>query len=186
MQKLYLFLCVVACIIFGSCSFTKWDNYEELVGEWESPWDFYKGAKFIFNEDGTCQVIDVPIRGEKLNPFGDPFYTLFWKGSKKFKEELPQHDKWNFSGYWTVKEYTSNCIFEKPYQYWIVMSPYREMLGTNQECDSFISNNNAEDVFYVSIEAWTESFFPPACLHYLYFYAEDPNNSYDFFRVKKE
>ena len=167
-----------------SCSFTKWDNYEELVGEWESPWEFCKGSKFIFNEDGTCQVIDIPIRGDGFNLFRDPCYTLFWKGSKKFKEELPQHGKWNFSGYWTVHEYTSNCIFEQHYQYWIAMSPYREMLGTNQECDSFISRNDASDVYYVDIEAWTLSFFPPACLHYLYFNVGDPDNDFTFHKKK--
>lgn len=186
MQKLYLFLCVVACIIFGSCSFTKWDNYKELVGEWESPWDFCKGSKFIFNEDGTCQVIDVPMRGKDPNPFGNPYYTLALNGSKKFKEKLPQQEKWNFSGYWAVEEDTFYCFSLPYYRYWIVMSPYREMLGTDQECDSFISRNNAEDVFYVSIDAWTQSFFPPACLHYLTFYVRDPDNFYDFFRVKKE
>ena len=184
MKKIYLFVCIIVCIIFGSCSFTKWDTYEDLVGEWESPYEFCKGAKFIFNEDGTCQVIDVPIRDNYCSRENTHYTTLFWRGSKKFKEDLPQHDKWNLSGYWTIKEYTSNRIFEQQYSYLIVMSPYREMLGTEQECDSFINGNNSEDVFNVAIDAWTQSFFPPACLHYLYFYVRDPDNDFTFHKKK--
>lgn len=186
MQKLYLFVCMAVCIIFGSCSFTKWDTYEDLVGEWESPYEFCKGSKFIFNEDGTCQVIDVPIRDKDPDPFGDIYYTLALNGSKKFKEKLPQQEKWNFSGYWAVREDTFHCFSLPYYRYWILMSPRQEMLVTKHKRDSIINSDNSEDVYYAAIEAWTESFFPPACLHYLYFFVGDPDNDFTFHKKKNK
>ncbi len=182
MQKLYLFLCVAACIIFGSCSFTKWDNYEELVGEWESPYEFCKGSKFIFNEDGTCQVIDIPANKMYFN---EPHTTLIWDGNEQFKEKFCNIEKWNFSGYWVVEEDTTYDSFTKPYyRYNIRMSPYREMLRTKHERDSFMNNTNVEDAFWIKIMTWTQSPFPPARLQYLYFYVLDPDDDYTFHKKK--
>ena len=182
---MYTCLCI-SCI---SCSYSKWDNYEELVGEWESPYEFCKGAKFIFNEDGTCEVINVPVRdtSASVDLFNNRPITLAWRGNMSFKEKFLQLEMWNFSGYWAVKEDTFAGGFPNPYyyRYWILMSPHQEMLGTKQMRDSFMNCTNVEDAYSIGIEAWTESlFFPPARLYYLYFYVADPDNDFTFHKKK--
>ncbi len=186
MKRIYIFMYTCLCFSCFSCSYSKWDNYEELVGEWESPDSLCKGSKIIFHIDGTCEVIDVPVNEIFFNK---SYTTLAWRGNEKFQEKYQQLEKWNFSGYWAVKEDTFAGGFPNPYyyRYWILMSPYQEMLGTKQMRDSFMNYTNDRDVYSVGIEAWTESlFFPPARLHYLYFYAADPDYDYVFIRKEAE
>lgn len=184
MKYFNLIVYLSASILLCSCSVTKWDNQEELIGEWETSWPpFMKDAKIIFYEDGTCDIKDVPTRDTS---FEDPFSTtLKWFGSEKFKEKQINIDKWNFGGYWKVKEDTFyDIIGQQYYRYRIQMSPYPEMIGTNQERDSFMKRPDVEDAFGIEIGAWTESLFPPARLHYLYYYIADPDNDYSFQKTK--
>ncbi len=165
-----------------SCEFTKWDTYDDIVGEWVSLYPFIKNSKLIFYEDGTCIVENVPIK--ETDSFGDDHYTLFWYeyGNEKTKEKVKSMDKWNFYGYWKVIEDTLyDDVFKRPYyRYRIQMSPHLELLETKQARDSFLNHTHADDAFWVHVDAWTDSFFPPARLHNLSFYTRDPDNEYCF------
>ena len=176
-----VFLCM-NILIFCSCEFTKWDTYDDIVGEWVSLYPFIKNSKLIFYEDGTCIVENVPIK--ETDPFGDDHYTLFWYeyGNEKTKEKVKSMDKWNFYGYWKVIEDTLyDDVFKRPYyRYRIQMSPHLELLETKQARDSFLNHTHADDAFWVHVDAWTDSFFPPARLHNLSFYTRDPDNEYCF------
>jgi hypothetical protein len=175
------YLCM-SILFLCSCEFTKWDNYEDLVGEWHSNDPFIKKSKLIFYKDGTCVVENVPIK--EVDPWKNEHYSLLWKegrGNKKFQEKVKTMDNWNFHGYWVVKEDTLYDPLKQPYyRYKIWMSPYQEMLGTDQMRDSFMNYTDVDDAFWVSIDAWTDSFFPPARLHYLSFYTIDPDEFYCF------
>jgi len=171
-----------------SCEFTKWDNYEELVGEWDSNYPFLKGSKLTFYGDGTCIVENVPIKETDRTFLDDVYYySLFWRGygNEKTKEKVKSMDKWNFQGYWKVKEDTFYYKSEPYYRYRIQMSPHLEMLDVQQR-DSFRNHTNADDAFRVEIDAWTISLFPPACLQYLSFYTCDPDIEYCFFSKKSK
>ena len=177
-----VFLCM-NIFILCSCEFTKWDTYDDIVGEWVSLYPLIKNSKLIFYEDGTCIVENVPIK--ETDPLGYDYYTLFWYeyGNEKTKEKVKSLDKWNFHGYWKVKEDTL-YEFGNPkrpyYRYRIQMSPHLELLETEQACDSFLNHTHADDAFLVHVDAWTNSFFPPARLHNLSFYTRDPDNDYWF------
>jgi hypothetical protein len=100
------YLCM-SILFLCSCEFTKWDNYEDLVGEWHSNDPFIKKSKLIFYKDGTCVVENVPIK--EVDPWKNEHYSLLWKegrGNKKFQEKVKTMDNWNFHGYWVVKEDT--------------------------------------------------------------------------------
>ncbi len=177
-----VFLCM-NILIFCSCEFTKWDTYDDIVGEWVSLYPFIKNSKLIFYEDGTCIVENVPIK--ETDPWGGYEYTLFWwesRGNKGFQEKVQNMDSWNFQGYWKIKEDTLYYKSKPYYRYHVLMSPHLEMLGTEQVRDSFMQYTDVDDAFLVSIDAWTESFFPPATLHYLSFYTRDPDNDFCYFK----
>lgn len=176
----------MSIFLLNSCDFTKWDNHEELIGKWETSWpSFMEGSEIIFYEDGTCDIKDIPTRDTSYKePW--PSTTLKWWGSKEFEEKQVNIDKWNFSGYWKVKEDTLYDIFgQQYYRYRIQMSPYREMIGTKQECDSFMNCANVDNAFGIEIGAWTESLFPPACLQYLYYYIADPDDFFVYVKKKE-
>lgn len=173
----FLFMCI---LFLCSCEFTKWDNYKELVGEWHSYDPFIKDSELIFFEDGTCIVKNVPIK--EVGYFRD-FYTFFWRegrGNKKFQEKVQNMDSWNFHGYWKVKEDTLYYKSKPYYRYHIRMSPYLEILGTEQMRDSFMNYTDVDDAFWVEIDAWTPYLVPPARLQYLSFYTMDPDDFYCF------
>lgn len=175
--SIIVFLCMSVFVLY-SCEFSKWDNYEELAGEWRCTLPFLQASKFIFYEDGTCIVENVPIR--ETDSWGNDLYTLKWYGNEKTEKNVQSMDKWNFHGYWKVKEDTLyGSISKRPYyRYRIRMSPHLEMLETEQVCDSFINHTNVDDAFLASIDAWTISLFPPARLQYLSFYTTDPDNDF--------
>ena len=185
-SSIIVFLCM-SIFMLCSCEFTKWDNYEELVGEWESNYPFLKGSKLTFYGDGTCIVENVPIEETDPNPWGEHYYSLFWSriGNEKTEEKVQSLDKWNFQGYWKVKEDTLYYKSKPYYRYRIKMSPHLEMLETVQERDSFLNHTNADDAFLVQVDAWTISVFPTACLHYLSFFTYDPDVEYCFFKKNK-
>lgn len=179
MMKRILFLtCLFASMLFCSCEY-RWENREDLIGEWGSSYRFLRGARFIFYEDGTCEVKCVPTK-EYIH--WDTVSTLPWDGSEKFQEIYPNLERWDFSGYWAVVEDTlySKHSSKPYYRYKIRMSPYREMLGTKQLRDSFMNSTNAEDAFWVTIDAWMA--LTSARLQCLSFYTIDPDEEYSFFK----
>ena len=98
-------------------------------------------------------------------------------------------ERWKFFGYWKIKETKKRVTFLKFstiwYSYKIRISPYRELLESDEESIFFMKNSDAMDVYWIEIGAWTESLFPPARLKYLYHYSVDPDWSYDFYKEGK-
>ena len=186
-NRVFIIASIYACILlFCSCEY-KWEKYDELVGEWTSNYSFLKGSKLIFYADGTCSVENVPTK--EIDPWGNIDYSLFWwkaRGNERFQKRMASMDKWNFQGYWKIKEDTLYYKSEPYYRYRVQISPHKEILGTEQERDSFMNNSNADDVFWVEMDAWAITYFPPARLQYLSFYTRDPDNDYCFFKRKKK
>ena len=187
MKKIVIHIIIILCLFLCSCDFTKWENKNDLVGEWISCSG--DGAKIVFYEDGTCQVIDVPKT--IYVPYWGTLTTLKWEGTTSFIAKLSESDIWNFNGYWNVEEEIlrskSNGVWgKKPrYHYTIVLSPYQEMTRGAQNREQIIDNNNS-DAFGIKINAWTESFLPPACVHYLYSEYGDPDDMVYIFEKKNK
>ena len=186
-SSIIVFLCM-SIFMLCSCEFTKWDNYEELAGEWYCDYPpFMKGSKLMFNADGTCSVENVPTK-DAHRGLWEEYYTLFWwkaRGNERFQKKMESMDKWNFQGYWKVIEDTLYYRSKPYYRYRVQISPHKEILGTEQERNSFMNNTNADDAFWVELDAWADTFFPPARLHCLSFYTYDPDVECCFFKKNK-
>ena len=154
-----ILLLVIACP-----SYTKWEHQEDLIGVWVPRNG--DSAKIVFNDNGTCYV-DVPTDITAFNSY------------------YSKMERWKFFGYWKIIETKQRDSFLDIYStiwysYKIRISPYRELLESDEESIFFMKNSDAMDVYWIEIGAWTESFFPPARLKYLFHYSVDPDRSYDF------
>lgn len=185
MKKLIIYICICSsALLYTSCVATKWENQEDLIGEWYSV--AKDGAKIVFNADSTCEVINLPT---KVPYFETMLSPVEWNGAYLFKTtHYDSLESWNFSGYYEVKERVLYNPNGSPYyRYYIIMSPHREMVGSDQERRTFMHNSNAEDLYWIKVQAWTETFFTrKARVHYLYSYVGDPDGlGYNFSRRKK-
>lgn len=173
-------------LLLTACTYTKWEHKEDLIGVWVPRNG--DSAKIVFNDNGTCYV-DVPTDIDQgFWGIGSPFA---WGGNTAFDSHYSKMERWKFFGYWKIKEAKQRDTFldiisNTWYSYSIRISPYRELLGSDEESMFFMNNSDAVDVYWIEIGAWTESFFPPARLKYLYHYSVDPDWSYDFCKEEKD
>ncbi len=170
-----ILLLVIACP-----SYTKWEHQEDLIGVWVPRNG--DSAKIVFNDNGTCYV-DVPTDIDQGDwGIGSPFA---WDGNTAFNSYYSKMERWKFFGYWKIIETKQRDSFLDIYStiwysYKIRINPYRELLESDEESIFFMNNSDAMDVYWIEIGAWTESFFPPARLKYLFHYSVDPDRPYDF------
>lgn len=186
MKRVFILASIfTSLLLLTACSYTKWEHKEDLIGVWVPRNG--DSAKIVFNDNGTCYV-DVPTDIDQgFWGIGSPFA---WEGNTAFDSCYSKMERWKFFGYWKIKETIQRHTFLDRFSinwYWyrIRISPYRELLGSDEESMFFMNNSDAVDVYWIEIGAWTESFFPPARLKYLYHYSADPDWSYDFCKEGK-
>ena len=185
MKRVFILASIfTSLLLLTACSYSKWEHPEDLIGVWVPRNG--DSAKIVFNDNGTCYV-DVPTDIDQGDwGIGSPFA---WDGNTAFDSYYSKMERWTFFGYWKIKETKKRVTFLKFstiwYSYKIRISPYRELLGSDEESIFFMNNSDAMDVYWIEIGAWTESLFPPARLKYLYHYSVDPDWSYDFCKEGK-
>ena len=147
-------------------------NKAELVGEWELRDDFHylptsnNLPKFILNEDGTCDVIHIPISIEHRGRSYNIVCSHLYKGADT--THIYSKNEWNFKGYWNIVKIKRKVIFFRDttydYQYFVTMSPSKKIVEEYPQDFSRIHVNQEvelTDMYAISLQIPTEVLFPP-------------------------
>ena len=162
-------------------------NKAELVGEWELSDDFKylptsnNLPKFILNEDGTCDVIHIPISVEHRGHSYNIVYSYIDKGADM--TQIYSNNEWNFHGYWNIetcprikskKKYVfwGDRIRDYEYHYFVTMSPSKKILEKSpQDISNTKVNKDYEitDLYSISLQIRTDVLvlFPPRRARFL-------------------
>jgi len=166
-------------------------NKAELVGEWELRDDFHylptsnDLPKFILNEDGTCDVIHIPISIEHRGRSCNIVCAHLNKGADT--THIYSKNEWNFKGYWNIVKIKRKVIFFRDttydYQYFVTMSPSKKIVEEYPQDFSRI-HVNQEVEYAISLQIRTEVLFPPRRVKRLDGASMDGDDDFRFIKTR--